>query len=260
MKLILTAVLAILMQLASARSETTDKFVEFWKLVWCDFGGLYGFRDFACPTSVPMKPMISAGQRTNNTAGYALDTKMWTGTTDDYTSECVFIQLTADIPKPTVGNIIEMSISVQSIPTTNSSSTAASTFDTGICATTYQSDASLSKMTWETQDLSSTFATKPYDLTGSYSSAYANVLDTKQGGTSSWRVKQSLSSNTCTTAYCTYTCVLYRPLVNYDNFDVQFTKGSTYQTQAGYKVYANAAATSPAARGTSLYPFVQFTL
>lgn len=112
MKFILTVALVVLIQYSAARSETTDKFVEFWKLVWCDFGGLYGFRDFACPPSIPMKPMISAGQRTNNTAGYALDTKIWTGTTDDYTSECVFIQLTADIPKPTIGNIIELSISV----------------------------------------------------------------------------------------------------------------------------------------------------
>jgi len=56
--------------------------------------------------------MISAGQRTNNTAGYALDAKVWTATTDDYTSDCVFIQLTAEIPKPTSGNIIELSISI----------------------------------------------------------------------------------------------------------------------------------------------------
>lgn len=104
-----------------------------------------------------MKPMILAGQRTNNTAGYALDTKFWTGTTDDYTSECVFIQLTADIPKPTIGNIIELSISVQTLPTT-SNSTVASTYDSAVCATTYQSDNSLTKMTWETLDLSSNFA------------------------------------------------------------------------------------------------------
>ena len=56
--------------------------------------------------------MITSGQRTNNTAGYALDAKFWTGTSDDYTSEVVFVQLTAEIPKPTSGNIIELSISV----------------------------------------------------------------------------------------------------------------------------------------------------
>ena len=148
MKLILITLLAALMHFTSARSETTDKFVEFWKLVWCDFGGLYGFKDFACPVSIPMKPMISAGQRTNNTAGYALDAKLWTGTSDDYTSECVFIQLTADIPKPTIGNLIELSISIQTLPTTGNS-TVASTFDSALCATSYQSDSSLSKMTWE---------------------------------------------------------------------------------------------------------------
>ncbi len=75
-------------------------------------------------------------------------------------------------------------------------------------------------MTWETQDLSSAFAFKPYDITGSYTTAYANYLDTKQGGKSSWKVSDELSTNKCTTAYCTYTCVMYRPLINYDTYDI----------------------------------------
>ena len=91
MKLILTAALFTLMQFTSAQTQLTKNFVNFWKLVWCDFGGLYGFKDFACPPNVPFKPMISSGQRTNNTAGYALDAKLWTGSSDDYTSECVFV-------------------------------------------------------------------------------------------------------------------------------------------------------------------------
>jgi|LauGreDrversion4_2_1035121.scaffolds.fasta_scaffold317901_1 hypothetical protein len=93
MKLILTAVLFTLMQQVTSAEQTqlTKNFVNFWKLVWCDFGGLYGFKDFACPPNVPFKPMISSGQRTNNTAGYALDAKLWIGTSDDFTSECVFM-------------------------------------------------------------------------------------------------------------------------------------------------------------------------
>jgi hypothetical protein len=61
MKLILTAALLTLMQVASADKQTTQNFVNFWKLVWCDFGGLYGFKDFACPPSIPFKPMITSG-------------------------------------------------------------------------------------------------------------------------------------------------------------------------------------------------------
>jgi len=94
MKLILTASLVLLMNFTNAAIEgatTTQKFVNFWKLVWCDFGGLYGFKDFACPPSIPVKPMISAGQRTNNTAGYALDAKLWVGSSSDFTSDVVYV-------------------------------------------------------------------------------------------------------------------------------------------------------------------------
>lgn len=60
------------------------------------------------------------------------------------------------------------------------------------------------QMTWETYDLWTTFSGRPYDLTGSYGSAYANVQDTKFGGSSSWKVNSTLSVNTCYTSYCTY--------------------------------------------------------
>lgn len=54
--------------------------------------------------------------------------------------------LKAEIPKPVAGNIIELFVSVQSDKN-------ATQFDTAICATTFQSDASLSRITWETLDL-----------------------------------------------------------------------------------------------------------
>ena len=61
MKPILTVALFVLIQLSWASKETTQNFVNFWKLVWCDFGGLYGFKAFACPPSYPFKPMITGG-------------------------------------------------------------------------------------------------------------------------------------------------------------------------------------------------------
>jgi|688.fasta_scaffold2419303_1 hypothetical protein len=36
-------------------------FVEFWKVVGCDIGGMYNFKDLACGVSADWKTMIPGG-------------------------------------------------------------------------------------------------------------------------------------------------------------------------------------------------------
>ena len=59
-------------------------FVEWWKIAWCDFGGMYNFREFACGTQHPYFAIIPATQRTNNVGGYSMDVKIWAEEVDSF--------------------------------------------------------------------------------------------------------------------------------------------------------------------------------
>jgi hypothetical protein len=34
--------------LLAEQANAAMGFVEWWKMAWCDFGSMYGFKDFAC--------------------------------------------------------------------------------------------------------------------------------------------------------------------------------------------------------------------
>lgn len=75
----------------ASQADAALGFVEWWVMAWCDFGAMYNFKDFACGVDPAAFNVISAGQRTNNAAGYSLDARVWTQMTDAFTSEAVFV-------------------------------------------------------------------------------------------------------------------------------------------------------------------------
>ena len=131
--------LAAALSLLAVQTQAAIGFIEWWYTAWCDFGGMYGFRDFACGTRHPYEVLVPAGQRTQNTPGYSLDYKTYIGTCADFSQDCFFVGLRLFTPKPTAGTMVEMSFSVLD-PTTMATDSAGAnwSWDTVFCAYNYQ--------------------------------------------------------------------------------------------------------------------------
>ena len=177
----------LLISLAALAQQTNAAlgFVDWWKMAWCDFGAMYNFKDFACGVDPAGFSLISAGQRTDNTAGYSLDARMWTQDSVDFTSEAIYVQLTLMSPVPTSGNVIELSFSVQDPKTGQdamTADTAATTqsYDTFVTAVMYGSSQTMESYEWEVYDLYGTVASLPYSVNGAFPTGYNGFLDTAQ--------------------------------------------------------------------------------
>lgn len=210
--------LAVLAQAANASLG----FEEFMKMAWCDFGGMYGFKTAACGTEHPWMTMIPAGQRTQNSAGYSLDAKMWAQNVEGYSADMIYVQLRLMSPKLTSGEVVEVSFSIRdpsSDPTADANASTVS-YDSLVCATQFRTTDTIDNYVWESRDIYGTTAQLPYVTGGAFKTAYNNLVDTKTGGTDDWIIDAGLSKNECTDTMCTWTCSAFKPLLTGDSKDI----------------------------------------
>lgn len=52
---------AVAVVMLSSGANAALGFIEWWTMAWCDFGGMYGFKDFACDKYPEFQVMIPAG-------------------------------------------------------------------------------------------------------------------------------------------------------------------------------------------------------
>lgn len=52
---------AVAVVMLSSGTNAALGFIEWWTMAWCDFGGMYGFKDFACDKYPEFQVMIPAG-------------------------------------------------------------------------------------------------------------------------------------------------------------------------------------------------------
>ena len=130
MKALSTLTLASVGLISSATaSAAKDWFVDRW----CDLGGIFNFKDFACGVSpTPDTYYIPSTQRTNNTAGYALSGQVNKNSTDS-SVPYINVKLSLTTPKPLTGQVFEMSMSFYK--------NATAYYDTAMCVVTYSGDA-----------------------------------------------------------------------------------------------------------------------
>ena len=117
-------------------------FTDFWENMWCDLGGIFNFADFACKSTQDWDTLIPSTQRTQNTGGYMLKTKVNTD------SDTLKVQLQLTTPVPSSGNVIEMSFS------TKYTKSGVDAYDSGLCIVPYWSSQSMDNYIYEANDLS----------------------------------------------------------------------------------------------------------
>lgn len=233
----------LLLSLAALAQQTNAAlgFTDWWKMAWCDFGSMYNFKDFACGVDPAQFNIISAGQRTDNTAGYSLDARVWTQESVDFTSEAIYVNLLLMSPVLTTGNVVELSFSVMDPKTGQqamSDDVAATTqqYDTFVVAVLFGSDSTMDNYEWEVLDMYGPAASLPYGVNGAFGTAYNSNLDTAQSGTQNWLVDKGLSVNRCDTSMCEWSVTVFRPMDTSETADIAYTVGSEYFYNGAYKV------------------------
>lgn len=89
------------------------------------------------------------------------------------------------MPKPVAGEVIELAFTIQDPKTATPTSSTAATdpmFDSLICGTQYQSDATLNNFYWQTYDLYTNAARIPSAVSGTFAGAYTTTFDTALKG------------------------------------------------------------------------------
>ena len=91
-----------------------------------------------------------------------------------------------------------------------------------MCTVLYNGDNMTSTTNYQVFDLYS--KSSPFNLKGSFVTAYNSVQDNKLNGTQSWAISP-LSINTCETYVCYYTCYMSRALKTTDINDLNIVAG-----------------------------------
>lgn len=226
---------------------------------------MYGFKDFACGTQHPYEVLVPAGQRTDNTAGYSLDYKTYIGTCADFSQDCFFVGMRLFAPKPTAGNMVEMSFSVLDPSTFATTSSGASwQFDTVFCAINYQDPANADYYGFQCWDGYGPSTTLPYTNTkGNTVTAKTGLVDTIGVETNDWKVAQGNSGMECTDVYCEFEVLAYRPLVTDETAntikDIKYEEGNGYTATGSYRVFSTYTTGAASAKGQAA-SFVNFNL
>jgi hypothetical protein len=138
-------------------------------------------------------------------------------------------------PKPTAGNVLEVSLSIKD-PRTAATDTAVATatsYDTLVCAVVYNGDTVFDFYKWECKDLYGTAAQLPYALSGNFGGA---GITARKDTTNDWKINHDLSPNTCTEVMCEWIVTAYRPLETADTAaDIPMTAGDSYYATGGFR-------------------------
>jgi len=204
------------MSAAFAEGEATWTWRGVYDDTLCFFGQVFDAEDNLCPPkdSSPSLYLIESTQRTNNTAGYALQLRHWIE--DDAEGARLNILLTAFTPRLESRSILEMYLAFKD---KNNSTETKDFYDTVSCVVEYFGDEQLPNMIYETFDF---YGDKLLHEapSGTYFTSVKSHLDTERSpiegmkGTSSWKVNNTESVNSCNQSYCSYKCLISRPLDN----------------------------------------------
>ena len=159
--------------------------------------------------------MIPATQRTDNTAGYALDVTPWT------TDNQFWIKMEAYTPVLPLNSIFEMYTSIL-----DTYDTDVTMYDTVKCSLEFWGkDAEVTYESYSINDYRSDKVFYKDETEGDFESSVAQYLDTASGGTEDWNLSRYEGDNVmeCNDYYCKFTCVVYRKQITDDkDNDVQF--------------------------------------